>query len=151
MPIKRRRVLIVSPHFPPINAPDHQRIRMALPHLGEFGWDAHVLAVAAEDVEGFQDPDLVATLPADVPVTRVRAIPPQFTRKLGFGSLGLRSYWALKRAGTRLLQKKRFDLVYFSTTIFRAMSLGPLWKRRLGIPYVVDLQDPWVNDYYARS
>ncbi|MFL5240826.1 MAG: glycosyltransferase [Gemmataceae bacterium] len=124
---------------------------MALPHLGEFGWDAHVLAVAAEDVEGFQDPDLVATLPADVPVTRVRAIPPQFTRKLGFGSLGLRSYWALKRAGTRLLQKKRFDLVYFSTTIFRAMSLGPLWKRRLGIPYVVDLQDPWVNDYYARS
>src|SRR5712671_5929026 len=94
-----RSVLIVSPHFPPINAPDHQRVRMSLPYLGDFGWDAHVLAVAAGDVEGFQDPDLLATVPADIPVTRVRAIPSEITRKLGFGSLGLRSYWALKRAG----------------------------------------------------
>ena len=45
------RVLIVSPHFPPVNAPDHQRVRMSLPYLGEFGWEGHVLTVAPEFVE----------------------------------------------------------------------------------------------------
>ena len=35
LPAAPRRVLIVSPHFPPINAPDHQRVRMSLPY-GSF-------------------------------------------------------------------------------------------------------------------
>src|SRR5690606_16203832 len=26
--------------------------------------------------------------------------------------------------------------------------LGRLWKRRFGVPYVVDLQDPWRSDHY---
>ena len=33
-----RRVLLVSPHFPPTNAPDHQRVRMSLPFYREHGW-----------------------------------------------------------------------------------------------------------------
>jgi hypothetical protein len=28
------------------------------------------------------------------------------------------------------------------------MALGRLWKRRFGVPYVVDLQDPWFTTYY---
>ena len=40
-----RRVLFVSPHFPPINAPDAQRIRTMLPYLESLGWEAEVLAV----------------------------------------------------------------------------------------------------------
>ncbi len=31
------------------------------------------------------------------------------------------------------------------------MSLGPRWKRRFGTHYVLDLQDPWLSDYYART
>jgi len=34
-----RRVLLVSPHFPPINAPDHQRVRMSLPYYAKLGWN----------------------------------------------------------------------------------------------------------------
>ena len=26
--------------------------------------------------------------------------------------------------------------------------LGPLWRRRFGVPYVVDMQDPWRSDHY---
>jgi hypothetical protein len=32
--------------------------------------------------------------------------------------------------------------------VFTTFPLGRLWKRRFGIPVVVDMQDPWVNDYY---
>lgn len=145
-----RRVLIVSPHFPPINAPDHQRVRMALPYLRECGWEATTLAVRAEDVEGTRDPMLERTLPADARIERVAAISTKLTRPLGFGSLALRALPALSRAGSRLLARERFDLVFFSTTMFATMSLGPKWKRRFGVPYVLDFQDPWLSDFYDR-
>jgi hypothetical protein len=146
-----RRVLIVSPHFPPVNAPDCQRVRMALPYLHEFGWEAHVLAVDPAGVEGFLDPDLTRTLPANQAVTRVPAVPAWLTRTFGFGGLWLRAGRQLAAAGAAVLRRGRFDLVCFSTTIFSAMALGPRWLRRFGVPYVIDLQDPWVSDYYART
>ncbi len=145
------RVLIVSPHFPPINAPDHQRVRMSLPYLEEFGWEAHVLAVAPQFVEAGADPDLLQTLPEATPITRVGAIPIGLTRRLGLGNLGWRAFLSLQCAGQHLLRQQRFDLVYFSTTVFQAMALGPLWKRRFGVPYVLDMQDPWLGDYYETT
>src|ERR1700677_3580293 len=146
-----RRVLIVSPHFPPINAPDHQRVRMSLPYLRENGWEAHVLAVDPRFVEGAWDPDLLRTIATDVPVTRAGAVPLRMTRWLGLGRLGLRAFGPLNRMGSRLLCQRAFDLVYFSTTVFPTMSLGPRCKRLFGVPYVLDLQDPWLGDYYDRT
>lgn len=146
-----RRVLIVSPHFPPINAADHQRVRMALPYLEQCGWQAHVLAVRPECIEGgVVDAYLSKTIPDHIPVTYTNALPAQHTRKVGLGSLGLRSFPYLLRAGNRLLQQQSFDLVFFSTTVFIAMALGPRWQSRFGIPYVLDFQDPWLSDYYQQ-
>lgn len=145
------RVLIVSPHFPPVNAPDHQRVRMALPYFHEFGWKPHILAVEPRFVEGFRDEALLATLSDDVPITRVAALPARLTRLVGLGSLGLRAVAPLGWAGDRLLRSHRFDAVFFSTTIFSTMNFGPTWKRRWHVPYVLDMQDPWINDYYRRT
>ncbi|MBC7879709.1 MAG: glycosyltransferase [Anaerolineae bacterium] len=146
-----RHILIVSPHFPPTNAADHQRVRLLLPYLEKEGWDPTVLAVHANAVEMVQDSYLEKTLPQDLHVHRTSAIPQSYTRRIGLGSLGLRSLPYLWRAGAQLLKKRKFDLVYFSTTVFTAMVLGPLWKKQFGIPYLVDFQDPWFNDYYERT
>ena len=43
------------------------------------------------------------------------------------------------------------DLIFFSTTQFDAFSLGPTWKRKFGVPYVLDYHDPWVNNYYRET
>ncbi|XZF63440.1 MAG: glycosyltransferase [Gloeotrichia echinulata DVL01] len=145
------RVLIISPHFPPINAPDHQRVRMSLPYLEEFGWESHILTVRPDEVEGVHDPLLAKTVPQHIPVTRTGALSIQQTRKIGMGSLGLRCFPQLLSAGNRLLQQQKFDLVYFSTTIFISMVLGRIWYRRFGIPYILDFQDPWLSDYYQKS
>lgn len=146
-----RRVLIISPHFPPINAPDHQRVRTALPYLREFGWEAHVLTVQPDQVEHLRDDCLQQTLPAALEITRTSALPIRLTRKLGLGNLGLRCLPFLAQAGDRLLAEQSFDLVFLSTTIFPVMILGNRWHRRFGVPYVLDFQDPWRVDVAPTS
>jgi hypothetical protein len=145
-----RRVLIVSPHFPPTNAPDHQRVRMALPYFGEFGWRATVLAVRPECVDLVQDPYLQDTLPSDVEVVRMGAISKRLARVVGVGSLALRAGRGIRAAGDVLLSARKYDAVFFSTTLFSLMGLGPVWKEKFGVPYVLDFQDPWVSDYFDK-
>src|SRR5436190_19711797 len=146
-----RRVLIISPHFPPVNAPDHQRVRMMLPYLPEFGWEATVVAFEPESIEAPVDDDLVQTIPEFTVINRVAAWPYQWTRRLGFGGLMLRGYRALKARVNHLLKNQRFDLLFFSSTIFGTWKLGPYFQKRYSIPYVVDVQDPLVNDYYSNT
>ena len=123
---------------------------MALPYFEQFGWEATVLAVRPECVEGVHDPLLGRSLPEGVRVEWVKALPVRWTRRIGVGSLSFRSWRYLARAGHELLRRDRFDLVCFSTTEFPLMALGPRWLREHGVPYVLDFQDPWVNDYYER-
>jgi len=143
-----KRLLIVSPHFPPTNAADMHRVRMLLPYLRENGWEAEVLAVSAEQVHAPSDNWLLEGLPEGVPVHRVKALGLRWARIPGLGGLGLRVIRALRKEGDRLLSTGRFDLVYFSTTVFEVHILGPRWKRKFKVPFVMDYQDPWVNDYY---
>lgn len=142
------KLLIISPHFPPTNAADHQRVRLVLPYLRENGWAAEVLAVDAGSVASPMDDWLAAGLPADVPVHRVPALGLGWSRIPGLGTLTFRALGALRRKGDELLKIGRFDLIFFSTTQFGVHVLGPRWRRKFGIPFVMDYQDPWVNDYY---
>ncbi len=144
-----KKLLVISPHFPPINAPDMQRVRMALPYLRKCGWEPTVLAIAPESIEGgVVEPKLLETFPEDVRVIRARGLSARYTRWAGIGNLWLRCGWALTRAGERLLRKEPFDLALISTTQFSAFQLGPRWRKKFGLPYVLDYQDPWINDYY---
>ena len=122
-----------------------------LPTLAELGWRAVVLAVESAFVEGPVEPDLLLTIPDDVEVVRCRALSQHLTRRFGFGSLTFRSLVPLMRGGDRLLASRKFDLVFFSTTEFGVLPLGSRWKRRFGVPFVVDLQDPWVNTHYEET
>ncbi len=146
-----KKLLIISPHFPPVNAPDMHRVRQSLPSLEKFGWRPVLFTVEPGDVEGAKDPLLVKTLPEGTEIYRVRALPASWTRKIGLGNLGIRSYLQLRKAVDRYLSENRVELIYFSTTVFVSMALGPHWKRKFGVPFVIDLQDPWRNDYHLST
>lgn len=146
----RRRLLIVSPAFAPANTPDSHRARLSLAHWGQLGWDVEVLAARGSDVDAPQEPELLDTIPAGIPVHRVPAWPRAVARLAGIGSLSRRAGGALRRAGDRLLARRSFDLVLFSTSQFGVFPLGPRWLRTTGTAYVLDFQDPWVTDYYDR-
>jgi hypothetical protein len=141
------RILAVSPRFAPTNGADTHRLRLLLNHAAASGWQVEVLAVDAADVVGPVDPWLAENLPADAPVHRVHA---WRLKCWGLNGLAQRSLWPLYQKGCALLAAGRFDLVFFSTTEFALHVLGPLWRRKYGVPFCMDYQDPWVNDYYRR-
>ncbi|MEO6847690.1 MAG: glycosyltransferase [Chthoniobacterales bacterium] len=147
-----KKVLIVSPHFPPINAPDMQRVRVALSYFKEFGWEPTVLCVDANYIEAAQDSWLEHSLPQDIRIIKSKAFSAKLTRRFGFGSLSFRATPFLNAEGNKLLAREKFDVSFFSTTQFGVMSLAAKWRARYGLPYVLDIQDPWVSNYdYAKN
>ncbi len=142
-----KRVLVVSPSFPPISSADMHRVRMSLPFYRDFGWQPFVLAVDPDAHGGLREPELLATVPDDVEVTRCGAVPAALTRLAGINAVGLRALPHLYAAGASLIRRHAIDLVYFSTTAFPVLVLGRVWKARFGTPYVIDMQDPWKTDY----
>jgi hypothetical protein len=143
-----KKVLIISPYFPPSNAADMHRVRMSLPYLKSCGWDAEVISIDPHYSEIIKDDLLLQSIPESTKVHRVKALSKKWTSKLGLGSIALRSLSSYKKKGNQLLKKGNYDLVYFSTTQFPVCVLGAYWKKRFGVPYVIDMQDPWHSEYY---
>lgn len=143
-----KRVLIISPHFPPANAADMHRVRMSLPYFKEFGWEAEVVTSYTKYYGGNIDELLLKSLFNDLKIHYVKALDKKWTSKIGLGSLALRSLWYYKKEVNKILKNQKFDLIYFSTTEFPICILGAYWKKKFGIPYVIDMQDPWHSDYY---
>lgn len=145
-----KNLLIISPNFPPINGADMHRIRQSVSYLQDYGWNPIILAVKPHLIEGKIDERLLYTLPENIDVIHINAFPTRWTRKIGLGSLGLRSLWFYKNAANKILKSRNIDLIYFSTTMFPVMILGNYWKKKFGIPYVIDMQDPWHTDHYLK-
>ena len=141
-----REVLIVSPRFPPINAADMHRVRMSLAYYRQFGWEPTVLCIDPATSDGIEDAMLAQALAPDIRVVKIRAWAEAKCRRFGFGQLGYRSLLPLYRAGSRLFREHRYDVVFFSTTVFMSFVLGRLWRRRFGCKIVYDFQDPWYSD-----
>lgn len=138
-----KRLLIVSPNFPPQTTADLHRVRVSLPYYRSFGWEPTILSVDATCCEGINDPALLRTLPDDIKVVRVKAWPLGICRRLGFSLLDYRALVPLYFAGNKLLCSERFDVVFFSTTAFLTFVLGRIWRQRFGCRIVYDFQDPW--------
>lgn len=143
-----KRVLLISPYFPPSNAADSQRIRMSMSYFRDFGWEAEVVCVDEKHSETKKDELLLESIPSDIVIHRVDAFSKKWTSKFGLGSLALRSLWFYQKKVMLLLQAKSYDLIYFSTTEFPVCILGAYWKKYFGIPYIIDMQDAWHSDYY---
>lgn len=143
-----KRVLIISPYFPPFNTADMQRVRMSLSYFEDFGWQTEVVTVANEYLDAVEDPFLMESIPNHQIIHKVSAFSKKWTCKLGLGSIALRSLWFYRQKVNHLLHNGKYDLIYFSTTQFPVCILGAYWKKKFGIPYVIDMQDPWHSDYY---
>ncbi len=145
-----KSLLIISPSFPPVNAADMHRVRQSVSYFEQMGWKPTVVTVECQKAGGTVDKLLSGTLPHNLEVITVSAFSQKWTQRIGLGSVALRSMWFYYRTVNALLRQRRFDLIYFSTTMFPVMVLGACWKSRFGVPYVIDMQDPWHSDHYLK-
>jgi glycosyltransferase involved in cell wall biosynthesis len=141
-----KRVLMVSPHFPPDSTAASHRVRVFAAHLREHGWQPTVVSVDPRDYESRLDPELAQLVSPDVEVVRARAIPARMTRRLGFGDLGLRAWPGLFRACSDQLRTGRFSALFITVPPWYGVLLAPA-LRRFSVPTVVDYIDPWVSEW----
>ncbi len=125
-----------------------QRVRTSLPYFKEHNWEVEIVMVDAQYCEMPTDELLLQTIPAGVKIHALKALKRGLTSKFGFGAIAFRSFWFYRKKVDELLLSKKFDLIYFSTTQFPICVLGAHWKKRFGVPYVIDMQDPWYSAYY---
>ena len=119
-----RRVLIISPNFPPVNAADHQRVRTSLPYFKDFGWAPTILSVAPEYNEFPRDDFLTLTVPS------------RYSCYLGEGTLcpadpqtrtrepGVQSDWIAAAGGEQTAGRKRIRFDLFFDDCFSAVGIG---------------------------
>ncbi len=138
---------MVSPHFPPDTSAGTHRVRLLAPHLSKFAWEPTVIAVDPADYESRLDQGLADLVPPELRVVRSRAWPVGLTRRLGIGDLGLRAMHGLYRTCSELLEREQFDVLFITIYPSYTALLGPMLKRRFGIPFVLDYQDPWVGSW----
>lgn len=144
-----KKILFVSPNFPPINAADMHRVRQLLMNFDPNTYQIDVIAIKPELADAYSmDYMLLNTIPHNYKVFHVEAIPLKVSKKIGIGSISMRSFFHFMFKGNSLIKKNNYDLIFFSTTATHVMFLGRYWKKKFNIPFVLDIQDPWVNDYY---
>ncbi len=136
---------MVSPHFPPDSSAGAHRVRLLAPHLTSFGWKPTVITVDPHDYEGRLDYELLGLVPPDLNIARCRAWPAAATRRFGIGDLGLRAFMGLLSTCSRYFSTRRIDVLFITTYPVYPAMLGPFFKRRYGIPFVLDYQDPWIG------
>jgi hypothetical protein len=140
-----RRVLMVTPHFPPDSSAAAHRVRLLAPHLPATGWRPTIVTLDPSAYEGRLDRALEGLVPPGLDIVRAPAWAPASTRWLGFGDLGLRAYTGLRRACRARLARERFDALFITTYPTYPALLGPGLKSAFAVPFVLDFQDPWVG------
>jgi len=140
-----KRVLIISPHFPPSNLAAVHRSRLFAQHLPEFGWEPVVLTIHEKFYEEEPDWNLAKLLPPELKVEKTGAFP--LTRPRTIGDIGLRGLLQLYRRALQLIRKEKIDFLYIPIPSFYVALLGRWLHGKTGVPYGIDYIDPWVHRF----
>ena len=140
-----KKILIISPHYPPSNLAAVHRSRLFAQHLPEYGWDPVILTVDEQFYEEKLDWNLHGMLPAGQCIEKVSAY--KVTKPRLIGDIGLRAFFQLRRKALELLRGERFDFVYIPIPSFYVSLIGPWLKKKTGVPYGIDYIDPWVHAF----
>ncbi|MES1161022.1 MAG: hypothetical protein ABUM51_09715, partial [Bacteroidota bacterium] len=140
-----KRILIISPHFPPSNQAAVHRGRLFARHLPDFGYEAVILAVHENFYEERLDYTLEKLLPADLRIEKTSAF--RVTKPRVVGDLGLRGFFQLYRKAKKLITSEQFDFLYILIPSFYTALLGRWLHHSTGIKYGIDYIDPWVHTF----
>ncbi|MEP7144202.1 MAG: hypothetical protein ABI707_15065 [Ferruginibacter sp.] len=140
-----KKILIISPHFPPSNLAAVHRSRLFAQHLPSFGWEPIILTVHENYYEEALDHNLEKLLPADLRIEKVKAF--SITKPRLIGDIGLRAFFQLHKRAKQLIQSEKIDFLYIPIPSFYCALLGRWLNKSNGIKYGIDYIDPWVHHF----
>ncbi|PJJ74683.1 hypothetical protein BXY57_0245 [Thermoflavifilum aggregans] len=143
-----KKILIISPHFPPSNLVNVHRARLFATHLPAFGWEPIVLTVHEKYYEEKPDWNLVKLLPENLRVEKVKALPVKPVRLVG--DIGIRGFIPLLIKAVQLIRKEHVDFLYIPVPSNYTALIGRLAHMYTGIPYGIDYNDPWIYRPFHR-
>lgn len=138
-------VIIVSPFFPPSALAGVHRARYLAKWLPKAGWKPVIVCVHERHYEETLDPELASFVPQETEVIKVGALAAGKTRPLGIGDIGIRALFGLERAVMARARSGDVRLLLITGSPFYPMLLAPRISHRLGLPVVLDFQDPWAS------
>jgi glycosyltransferase involved in cell wall biosynthesis len=160
--------LMLCFYFPPVGGPGTQRSAKFVKYLPGCGWTPVV--IGAEFAGEHQDPTLMGDIPPEAVIRRVPFPQTRWRRcrdwsmgrrllGLGLGRLAIwggyfkdfpdtMREWSEQAvlAGQDLHRQHRADVLYTTSYPYSSHLAGAVLKRRLGIPWVADLRDPWIEN-----
>ncbi|MFO1076411.1 MAG: glycosyltransferase [Planctomycetota bacterium] len=146
------RLLVVAYYFPPLGGAGTQRFAKFCKYLPEYGVEPVVLTAGSIETNS-NAPHDDPTLMADVPAIVERVDEPwrgTFARRV---MKKLRFYldedeWAdtAETHAVEMARRLRPEAVITTLSPFACYRIGMRLKRELGLPWLVDLRDPWSLD-----
>lgn len=138
-----KRLALVTGHFAPSNLVGGHRARLWSRYLPEFGWEPVVVTGDPARYEERPDPDLERLVAPGVEVIHAPTMPTRPVRLVG--DIGVRAFWGCYRVLAGLAAQGRLDFVMVTIPSNFLAPVGRLIRRRHGVPFGIDYQDPWIN------
>lgn len=150
-----KRVLMVAFHFPPLHGSSGiQRTLKFVQYLPAAGWQPLVLS-AHQRAYAATNPEQLAQIPSGVPVRRAFAL--DTARHLSLRGryprwLALPDRWAAwclgaVPGGLALIRRHRPFVLWSTYPIASALLATLLLHKLSGLPWVIDLRDPMMDEY----
>jgi hypothetical protein len=140
-----KKILIITPHFPPSNLTAVHRARFIANHLPDYGWEPIILTVHEKYYEEELDHDLAKLLPPNLRIEKSDAFKVGKPRLIG--DIGLRSFFQLYKKAKQLVLKEKIDFVYITIPSFYGAMWGGWLNKTTGVKYGIDYIDPWVHEF----
>jgi hypothetical protein len=140
-----RKILIISPHFPPSNLAAVHRSRLFAMHLPTFGWQPIILMVHEKFYEEKLDYNLAQLVSPTLRIEKTTALP--VTKPRLIGDIGLRAFFQLYKKAKALIQSEQIDFLYIPIPSFYIALLGRWLHSSTNIKYGIDYIDPWVHHF----
>lgn len=140
-----KKIIIISPHFPPSNLAAVHRSRLFAQHLPNFNWEPVIVAVHEKFYEEKLDFNLEKLLPEGLRIEKVSAF--NVTKPRLIGDIGLRAFFQLYKKTKAIIKNEKPDFLYIPIPSFYVALLGRLLHKSTGVKYGIDYIDPWVHEF----
>jgi hypothetical protein len=143
--LKLKKILIITPHFPPSNLAAVHRSRLFAQHLPSYNWEPIILTVHEDFYEEELDRKLESLLPGDLRIEKVNAF--KVSKPRTIGDIGIRGFYQLYKKAKQIVKEDKVDFVYIPIPSFYAALMGRWLHKATGVPYGIDYIDPWVHKF----